>query len=123
MVYGYREGYPLRGTNTAGVGLPRRAWAMSELGPGTQIVPDTKQAATAYSRLQPGDLLFFNLEPNLGPQVSRTGIYLGIDSDGHRRVLSSRKVANGPTFGDTGGVSLIDGGGKYAQAWRAAKRL
>ncbi|KZB80330.1 NlpC/P60 family protein [Amycolatopsis regifaucium] len=123
MVYGYRAGYPMLGGNTKGPGLPRRAWAMSELGPGTQVIADTKKQATDYSALQPGDILFFNLEPHLGPQVSHTGIYLGIDGDGRRRVLSSRKVANGPTFGDAGGVSLIDGEGTYAKAFRAAKRL
>jgi cell wall-associated NlpC family hydrolase len=123
MVYGYRSGYPLLGTNTKGPGLPRRAWALSELGPGTEVVHDEKKQATDFSALQPGDVLFFNLEPQLGTQVSHTGIYLGIDSDGHHRVLSSRKVANGPTFGDAGGVSLIDGSGTYAKAFRAAKRL
>ncbi|MCR6488798.1 C40 family peptidase [Amycolatopsis sp. OK19-0408] len=123
MVYGYRSGYPLLGTNTKGPGLPRRAWALSELGPGTEVVHDEKKQATDFSTLQPGDVLFFNLEPQLGTQVSHTGIYLGIDSDGHHRVLSSRKVANGPTFGDAGGVSLIDGSGTYAKAFRAAKRL
>lgn len=123
MVYGYRAGYPLLGTNTKGPGLPRRAWALSELGPGTEVIHDEKKQATDFSTLQPGDVLFFNLEPQLGSQVSHTGIYLGIDSDGHHRVLSSRKVANGPTFGDAGGVSLIDGSGTYAKAFRAAKRL
>ncbi|QRP50435.1 NlpC/P60 family protein [Amycolatopsis sp. FDAARGOS 1241] len=123
MVYGYRSGYPLLGTNTEGPGLPRRAWALSELGPGTEVIHDEKKQVTNFSELQPGDILFFNLEPQLGPKVSHTGIYLGIDSDGHRRVLSSRKVANGPTFGDAGGVSLIDGSGTYAKAFRAAKRL
>ncbi|MGK4597964.1 NlpC/P60 family protein [Amycolatopsis sp. w19] len=123
MVYGYRAGYPLLGTNTKGPGLPRRAWAMSELGPGTTLIEDARRQATDYAALQPGDLLFFNLEPALGPRVSHTGIYLGLDSDGRRRVLSSRKVANGPTFGDAGGTSLIDGEGTYAKAFRAAKRL
>jgi cell wall-associated NlpC family hydrolase len=123
MVYGYRAGYPLLGSNTKGPGLPRRAWALSELGPGTALIPDEKRQITDFSTLQPGDLLFFNLEPQLGTQVSHTGIYLGIDGDGHHRVLSSRKVANGPTFGDAGGVSLIDGSGTYAKAFRAAKRL
>lgn len=123
MVYGYRAGYPLLGSNRKGPGLPRRAWAMSELGPGTSLIEDTKRQAVNYAPLQPGDLLFFNLEPQLGPQVSHIGIYLGLDSDGKRRVLSSRKVANGPTFGDAGGTSLIDGEGTYAKAFRAAKRL
>ena len=92
---------------------------MWQLGPGTKIVPYTGQHATDYSPLQPGDLLFFAL----GPLISQVGIYLGIDSDGHRRVLSSRAGANGPTFGDAGDGSVIDGDGKFAQAFRAAKRL
>ncbi|HEV7976350.1 C40 family peptidase [Amycolatopsis sp.] len=123
MVYGYRAGYPLRGSNTAGPGLPRRAWAMSQLGPGTPIIADSGQRTLAYAALQPGDLLFFNLDPFDGPQIDHVGIYLGIDDEGHHRVLSSRQVANGPTFGDTGGKSLIDQGGKYSLAFRAAKRI
>jgi hypothetical protein len=120
MVYGYREGYPLLGKDNPGAGLPRGAAAMAQAGPGTVILPDTGRRATDYSRLQPGDLLFFALGPK---GVIRVGIYLGIDSDGHRRVLSSRPSADGPTFGDSGGGSFIDGDGKYAQAFRAAKRL
>lgn len=120
MVYGDREGYPLQRKDTAGAGLPRSASAMSKLGPGTQIVADTQQRATDYSRLQPGDLLFFTLAPNLDPQVSHVGVYLGIDSDGHRRVLSIQKDADGSTFG---GASYIDGNSKYSQGFRAAKRL
>lgn len=123
MVYGYREGYPLLGRDDGGAGLPPDAPAMAESGPGTVIVPDTGQRATDYSRLQPGDLLFFALSQNLGEQVTQVGIYLGIDSDGHRRVLSCRASADGPTFGDAGGGSFIDGDGKYARAFRAAKRL
>lgn len=123
LVYGYRAGYPLRGSNTPGEGLPRRAWAMSELGPGTQIIADTGQRATDYTRLQPGDLVFFNLDPYDGPQVDHTGIYLGLDSDGHHRIVSSRELANGPTLGDHGGKSLLDQNGLYSKAFRAAKRL
>lgn len=123
MVYGYRSGYPLRGSNTAGPGLPRRAWAMSQLGPGTQVIPDSGQRSQGYAALQPGDLLFFNLDPFDGPQIDHVGIYLGLDTEGHHRVLSSRQVANGPTFGDAGGKSLIDQGGKYSLAFRAAKRI
>jgi cell wall-associated NlpC family hydrolase len=119
MVFGYRAGYPLLGEDTEGAGLPRSAAAMDQVGPGTSIVADNGQRPTDYSRLQPGDLLFFAT----GPQVSHVGIYLGIDNDGHRRVLSSRESADGPTFGDAGGGSFIDGDSKYAQAFRAAKRL
>jgi hypothetical protein len=123
MVYGYRERYPLQGKNIADDGIPRSATAMAELGPGARIVPDTGQRAADYSRLQPGDLLFFASAPKPGSPVSQVGIYLGIDNDGHRRVLSSRKSADGPTFGDDGGASIIDGAGTYARGFRAAKRL
>ena len=51
------------------------------------------------------------------------GIYLGLDSAGHPRFISSRKVANGPTMGDRGGASLLTGDGLYASAFREAKRL
>ncbi|KFU80425.1 hypothetical protein [Amycolatopsis lurida] len=83
------------------------------------MIKDTQRQVVNYSALQPGDLLFFDPEPQLGPLVS----HIGLDSEGKRRVLSSRKVANGPTFGDAGGTSLIDGEGTYAKAFRAAKRL
>lgn len=123
MVYGYRCGYPLQGKDIAGPGLPRSASAMLTLGPGTTIVPDAGHRATDYSVLQPGDLLFFATGANPSAQISRVGIYLGIDSEGHRRVLSSRPDANGPTFGDTGGGSVIDTDSESSQAFRAAKRL
>ncbi|MFD9738369.1 NlpC/P60 family protein [Umezawaea sp. NPDC059074] len=116
MVFGYRTGYPLRGDDGAGGGLPRSATAMAETGPGTRVGPDTRD----YSRLQPGDLLFFTAT---SARVSQVGIYLGIDDEGHRRVLASRKSADGPTFGDDGGASTLDGTGGYARTFRTAKRL
>ncbi len=116
MVYGYREGYPLRGKDTAGPGLPRSATAMAELGPGTPIAGQPAD----YSRLQPGDLLFFTSTGKPGPRVSRVGLYLGLDDDGHHRVLASRRSADGPTFG---GPSYLDGTGGYGAAFRTAKRL
>ncbi|GHE75952.1 hypothetical protein GCM10017786_01040 [Amycolatopsis deserti] len=123
LVYGYRSGIPLRGTNTPGVGLPRRAWAIAEYGQGTVVIPNTNQRATDYNALQPGDLVFFNIDPYLGDQIDHTGIYLGLDSTGHHRFMSSRAKANGPTLGDLGGTSLLDDGGYYSQALRAARRL
>lgn len=122
MVYGYRLGYPLLGTNNPGPGLPRRAWAIAENGPGVLLVPNKLTRATAYDALQPGDLLFFEVEG--GPdELDHVGIYLGLDSNGHHRFMSSRERANGPTFGDLGGTSLIDDGGMYSQGWRAARRV
>jgi hypothetical protein len=115
-------GYPLLGKNAPGPGLPRRAYAIAEFGPGAALIPNTRQRVTAYDLLQPGDLLFFEVEG--GPdQLDHTGIYLGIDSQGRHRFMSSRERANGPTFGDLGGTSLLDDGGLYSKAWRAARRI
>ena len=62
--------------------------------------------------LRPGDLVFFHR----GRGIGHVGIYLGLDSEGHQRFLSSRKTANGPTLGDLGGRSILDGSGLYARA-------
>ncbi|WP_243769680.1 C40 family peptidase [Amycolatopsis acidicola] len=123
LVYGYRSGIPLRGTNTPGPGLPRRAWAIAEYGQGTAVIPNQNVRATDYDALQPGDLVFFNIDPYLGDQIDHAGIYLGLDSTGHHRFMSSRAKANGPTLGDLGGTSLLDDGGYYSQALRTARRL
>jgi cell wall-associated NlpC family hydrolase len=124
MVYGYRLGYPLRGTNTEGKGLPRRAYAMAEFGPGVQLMPNTGEQATDLDRLQPGDLLFFNAGPVQNKHIEHSGIYLGQDSAGHYRFISSRATANGPTLGDAGGASIIDGRDAYwAVRFRTARRI
>lgn len=123
MVYGYRLGYPLRGTNTAGAGLPRRAYAMAEVGPGVQLMPNTGVRARGLERLLPGDMLFFNAGPVFDAHIEHSGIYMGVDDRGHHRFLSSRAQANGPTMGDLAGEPLLDGNGYWAQRWRTARRL
>jgi hypothetical protein len=123
LVLGHRMHYPLLSSNRHGRGLPRRAWAMDEVGPGVAIVPNRHQTATDIDALQPGDLLFFDLDRRDGAASDHTGIYLGLDTDGHPRFLSSREEADGPTFGDIGGSARLDGKGYYALLWRAAKRL
>lgn len=123
MVYGYRMGYPLRGTNTAGVGLPRRAYAMAQLGPGAQLMPNRGTQAREYDRLNPGDLLFFNGGPVLNTHIEHSGMYLGVDSQGRHRFISSRSKADGPTLGDLGGASLLDGSGHWAVRFRTARRI
>jgi cell wall-associated NlpC family hydrolase len=122
MVYGFRLDYPLLGTNNAGPGLPRRAWAIAENGPGVALIPNKRVRATDYDALQPGDLVFFEVEGGVD-ELDHVGIFLGIDSTGHYRFMSSRERANGPTFGDLGGTSLLDDGGMYSQGWRAARRI
>jgi cell wall-associated NlpC family hydrolase len=125
LVYGYRLGYPLLGSNTdtGGVGLPRSAHAMYELHSGVPVISDQGVRAQAYNLLQPGDLVFFGLDAKAGRQIDFIGMYLGMDGGHHHRFISSRSAADGPTFGDFGGVSLLDGGGRFSKGFRAAKRI
>ncbi|WP_367130384.1 NlpC/P60 family protein [Saccharothrix sp. HUAS TT1] len=122
LVFGYRLGMPLLGVNAPGPGLPRRAYAISEFGPGVQLVANERRRATDYSRLQPGDLVFFEVEDD-PDTLDHVGIYLGLDDGGHHRFISSRERINGPTLGDVGGTSLLDDGGFYSTSWRSARRL
>lgn len=123
LVYGYRLGYPLLNTNTPGPGLPRRAYAIADLGPGVQVIANRAVPAKEYDRLQPGDLVFFNTEPATPRRTDHSGIFLGIDDAGHYRFISSRSKADGPTFGDFGGASLLDGSGYWALRFRTARRI
>jgi cell wall-associated NlpC family hydrolase len=123
MVFGYRSGYPLLAGNEAGPGLPRRAMAMAAVGPGTVVLPDTGAPPANLGALQPGDLLFFDLDRAPDGRSDHTAIYLGRDTSGQHRFVSSRGRANGPTLGDLGGASLLDGDGYYARSFRSAKRL
>jgi cell wall-associated NlpC family hydrolase len=123
MVYGYRLGFPLRGSNTAGPGLPRRAFAMAKFGPGALLMPNTGRRARELDRLLPGDLLFFNAGPVQGSNIEHSGMYLGVDDRGHHRFVSSRSQANGPTMGDLAGESILDGTGYWALRFRTARRI
>ena len=123
MVYGYRMGYPTRGTNNPGPGLPRQAFAIANIGPGVQLMPNTGRRARGLDRLLPGDMVFFNAGQVATTNIEHSGIYLGVDSRGHHRFISSRSQANGPTMGDLGGDSLLDGTGYWASRWRTARRI
>jgi cell wall-associated NlpC family hydrolase len=124
MVFGYRMGYPMHNTNTRRPGsLPRRAYAINQYGPGTLIIRNEGGPVADYDALQPGDLVFFNTDSTPGYSTNHSGIYLGIDSTGHRRFMSSRVRANGPTFGDLGGNAVLDDGSYYSVRFRAARRL
>ena len=109
MVYGYRLGMPMSQTHD-GDGLPRRARHQAEYG-------------VAVSEPTTGDLLFFDASKDDGTAIDHVGIYLGVDSEGQRRFISSRKTANGPTMGALGGVSVIDGSGYWASAFRTVRRF
>ncbi|GAA2457461.1 C40 family peptidase [Streptomyces macrosporus] len=127
-VFGYRARYPLRAVDGAGDGLPRTANGMARSDLGTDVIP-LRGKAPRYQRpasidvLQPGDLVFFWLDARTKERLDHVGIYLGHDTDGHKIFISSREEVNGPTIGDKGGTSRLDGNGYYAKALRSAKRL
>ncbi|WP_205347077.1 NlpC/P60 family protein [Pseudonocardia broussonetiae] len=121
LVYGYRQGYPLQWGSSPGPGLPRRANDMATVGPGTMLIPDRGERPTELDRLQAGDLLFFTTDDE--PDIDHSGIYLGRDTDGLHRFISSRATPNGPTLGDMGGASVLDGDGFFAERFRTARRL
>jgi hypothetical protein len=59
-----------------------------------------------------------------GMAVQHSGIFLGVDSDGRYRFLSSRSTPNGPSLGDSGGASIIDGSNEYwSIRFRTARRI
>ncbi|MBY8885443.1 C40 family peptidase [Streptomyces sp. PTM05] len=123
LVWGYRTGLPLHGTNGPGPGLPRRAFAIAAYGPGALLTRATSGPPADAGMLQPGDLVFFAIDSGHPSFVDHCGLYLGKDDAGHGRFYSSRIVADGPTMGDVAGPSVIDGNSFYAQGFRAARRL
>ncbi|WP_050760395.1 tachylectin-related carbohydrate-binding protein [Thermobispora bispora] len=123
MVYGYRSGYPMEIGTPTGTALPRRAVQMHASAPGVMVVDGGTAKPTSYAALQPGDLLFWDASTDDGTAIDHVGIYLGVDSNGKHRFVSSRKTVDGPTLGDVGGHSLLDNGTLYDRSWRAAKRL
>jgi cell wall-associated NlpC family hydrolase len=122
MVTGYRAGLPMS-LSPDGVRLPRRAVQMLSSAPGVVTVPDTGTRPISTAPLSPGDLVFFDGSTDDGALVDHVGMYLGPDSGGAHRFISSRKTVNGPTLGDVGGRSVLSGTGHYASTWRAARRL
>ncbi|MFB6776209.1 NlpC/P60 family protein [Streptomyces sp. NPDC056352] len=127
-VFGYRARYPLMATDKAGDGLPRTANGMGRSDLGAEIIP-LSGPSPWYERpqnidmLQPGDLVFFKMDHHTGNRLDHVALYLGPDTEGHKIFISSRKEVNGPTIGDKGGTSRLDGNGFYAQLLRNAKRL
>lgn len=121
MVFGYRSGLPLS-IAPDGSRLPRRSHQMLASAPGVVTIPDTGVVPSAR-KLAAGDLVFFDASTDDGDAIDHVGIYLGVDSLGAPRFVSSRKTVNGPTLGDVGGRSTLSGAGLYATTWRAARRL
>ena len=144
MIWGYRHsmsGYrysdrvPLKHETTSSfVGMPRKSYEIFEDGVGTVIIANSGSQATNFAGLQIGDLVFFDADTSGtdGSRIDHVGMYIGIDDDGYRRFISSRKKINGPTMGDYAGVSLLDRyftkngvttPSTYTKAFRAARRL
>ena len=90
---------------------------------GIILIEDAGTQATDLEILDVGDLVFFDVESDDGARLDHVGMYLGTDASGAQRFISSRKTANGPTFGDAGGRSTLNGSGIYPRRLRAARRL
>ncbi|MFI7406311.1 C40 family peptidase [Streptomyces sp. NPDC049541] len=124
LVYGYRSGFPLNSRDgAAGSGLERTPDAIAHARLGVSVIPLTGHRPDVIQQLQPGDLVFFSTRELPGGRIGHIGIYLGLDTDDHPRFISSRKNAGGPTMGDKGGISRLDGDGYWAQGLRGARRL
>ena len=132
MVWGYRHqlpgaGYldtiPLSRRPRGHTTLPRRSFEVYAEGTGVILVPDTGTPVTNLSALDVGDLVFFDRSDDDGSKLDHVGMYLGVDTAGAHRFISSRKSADGPTFADKGGASVLTGNHDYARAFRAARRL
>jgi cell wall-associated NlpC family hydrolase len=131
MVYGFRDSFesqngkvPLSLDIQSDCStIARRAWQICIGAPGLLIIPNQGVQVTSFATIKPGDLVFFDTNEDDGPAIDHVGIYLGVDTDGDNRFVSSRKTINGPTFQDIGGPSLLNGAGLYARSFRAVRRV
>ncbi|MFI1016346.1 NlpC/P60 family protein [Streptomyces sp. NPDC020965] len=127
LLWGYRSRYPLASTDKSPDGLPRTANGMARSDLGADVIPLKGVGAAdrpkSINVLQPGDLVFFKLDARTKERLDHMGTYLGHDTDGNMVFLSSREEVNGPTIGDKGGASRLNGEGYYAKTLRSAKRL
>ncbi|MFE9937401.1 NlpC/P60 family protein [Streptomyces hirsutus] len=125
MVYGFHMRIPLvRSRDFDGLNLPRETKNIGPSGPGI-VVAQATDAAPLLDHLQIGDVPHFDADQSdpVAGQFDHNGIYLGVDHRGHPRFINSRKTPNGPTFGDLGGSSALDGGGLYATSLRLIRRF
>ncbi|MEU7897360.1 tachylectin-related carbohydrate-binding protein [Nonomuraea sp. NPDC049152] len=117
-------GKPAWARGSGKVALPRRAVHMAaEDSPGVTVIDGGVARPRSFAALQVGDLLFWDGSADDGPAIDHVGIYLGIDSTGRHRFISSRRSVDGPTLGDQGGPSTLDSGTLYDKSWRKAKRI
>jgi len=127
MVYGYRHGLPLTLTTFDGLAIPRVSSNIAIFGPGVVIATGSGAPPTNTSALQPGDIVCFDADTSNPDeeegQIDHNGMYIGVDTNGKRRFISSRKTISGPTISDLGGPSILDGTGLYARSLRLVRRF
>ncbi|MFG1999451.1 NlpC/P60 family protein [Spirillospora sp. NPDC048911] len=124
MVAGYRMGWPLENKQYTRTRLPRRAVELERYAPGRAVIPNKGKKPASLAPLQAGDLLFWDADKGDGKAVDHVGIFIGKDSKGFYRFISSRKTADGPTMGDVGGRSVLNRKGSlYSDSFRSAKRI
>ena len=130
-IYGVEQGLPLCldvAGDYDGLNIPRRSVDQAASGPGYLVIPHSGSSAPASrANILPGDLVYFDADTTDPTeeegQVDHSGIYLGVDTLGNERFISSRKTINGPMFSDTGGNSWLNGTSLYARSFRACRRF
>lgn len=125
MVYGYHMGIPMvRDQGFNGLNLPRRTRDIGPSGPGV-VVAQGIDSAPPLDGLQIGDVPLFDADSTdpIAGQIDHNGVYIGVDTEGNHRFVNSRKTPNGPTFGDLGGSSTLNGTGLYATSLRMIRRF
>jgi cell wall-associated NlpC family hydrolase len=156
LLFGYRTNFTYAGTSTkiplsihaTTNAMPRSSQEIYQYGPGKLLVPFRVQPAGSttpdggsptdaeLALMQPGDLVFFDTNcdysvsnPICGTDasaISHVGMYIGKDTDGNYRYLSSRSSTDGPTIGNANGWSVFNknsASGYYPPRFRAARRL
>ncbi len=124
MVWGYRGGITLAINPTADRSvLPRKSHDIYASGPGVMVIPNNGTQATDFSKLAVGDVVFHDADTSDGADIDHSGLFLGVDSQGHYRYVSSRRNPDGPTMGDYKGPSILDGDMLFGRSFRAARRF
>ncbi|MYY83038.1 hypothetical protein GT044_17520 [Streptomyces sp. SID335] len=133
MVYGFHMGVGMVAVkDPARKALPRKSGAMVDFAPGVRVAQRVGGGGSGVDlgQLQPGDLVLFDVHDVAGDpddpesyDVDHVGVYLGLDQEGKRRFLSSRKSADGPTMADVSGASVLDGAGIYADSLHTVHRI
>ncbi|MVO87430.1 hypothetical protein GPA10_22365 [Streptomyces sp. p1417] len=126
MVYGRCMGLPMSySRDYDGLNIPRATRNMSPYGPGVIVAAGTDAPPASLDSLQVGDVVFFDADATeeVEGQIDHCGIYVGVDSYGSARFISSRKTVNGPTISDLGGPSTLNGGSNYAKRLRTVRRF